>query len=191
LSNPHVSEVLTIGDSYKRRLRSFASWRRLFSGQADFKYHLNAAGLFKTLMFGRLGRAAEKDLIAKSIHNKDLTLPDQVPARLRALTKRGLKTLMVFSQKDAGLDYFRRLFGTAFDGLSAIPGVSFDVLPTAAHVISLDDFAAGALADCIGRWVEDTHLAPVAALTPARDHTGAADFAMPRLQLTGGFPRSG
>ena len=61
--------------------------------------------------------------------------------------------------------------------------MSFDVLPTAAHVISLDDVAAGALADIVARWVEDTNLAPRKIQSTARESLQSADSTLPPLQL--------
>jgi len=155
LTNPHVSEALTVSTSFKRRLLSKESWRKLITGEFHLGYHLAAARKLKTLILGRILHAEEKDLIATADLNRDLTLPDRIPERLVALAARGVRILLAFSQKDEGLGYFRTQYGKSFEKLSAVPGVSVEVLPTDAHVLSLDDSASGALAKFISRWASE------------------------------------
>ena len=42
LTNPHVSEALTVSASYKRKLLSKESWRKLLTGKLDLAAHLDA-----------------------------------------------------------------------------------------------------------------------------------------------------
>ncbi len=83
LTNAHVSDVLTVSAFYKRRLLSKESWRKLLTGKFHLAAHLAAVRRLKTLVLGRVFRADEKDLIATTSLNKDLTLPDRIPERLR------------------------------------------------------------------------------------------------------------
>src|SRR4051812_38154830 len=43
LTNPALSPGLTVLESYKNKLRSADSWRRLFAGKLDLSYHLKSA----------------------------------------------------------------------------------------------------------------------------------------------------
>ena len=71
-------------------------------------------------------RADEKDLIATTSLNKDLTLPDRIPERLRTLAERGVRILLAFSQNDEGLGYFREQYGKSFEKLREVPGVAVE-----------------------------------------------------------------
>jgi hypothetical protein len=101
-------------------------------------------------------RADESALIEKSgtALNRDLMLPANTGPRLEALARRGVRVLLVFSEKDPALGYFRKLYGRSFERLSQLPGMSVVVLPTSAHGPAADDSAAGAYADAIRSWVE-------------------------------------
>ena len=168
LTNPHVSEVLTVSASYKRKLLSKEAWRKLLTGRLDLAAHLAAVGRLKTLVLGRLLRADEKKLIATASLNRDLTLPDRIPERLRELADRGVRTLLGFSQNDEGLGYFRAQYGKSFERLREVPGVSVEVLSTDAHVLSLDDWATGALTEIVSRWATDSRFATRQGQCPRR-----------------------
>ena len=156
LANPPLSPVLTVLESYKNKLRSAASWRRLIAGKIDLSHHFKSAKRIKTLLFGRLVRADEKTLIAssKATVNRDLMMPDNVGPRLEALAERGVRVLLVFSDHDPGLGYFRKRYGKSFERLSRQPGMSVEVLSTAAHRLTLDDSASIGFADTMRRWAE-------------------------------------
>jgi hypothetical protein len=161
LSNPAMDPVFTTLASYKERLLSAASWRRLLSGKANPFFHLRSAKRIKTLIFGRLARTDEKNLIAESRaqFNGDLMMPDNVGPRLEALAERGVRVLLLFSESDIALGYFRRLYGRSFARLNEVPGMSAEVLSTPAHILTLDDAAAGAFSEAICRWAERERLA--------------------------------
>lgn len=156
LANPALSPVLTVLESYKYKLRSAASWRRLIAGKIDLAHHLKSAKRIKTLLFGRLARTDEKTLIAssKATVNRDLMMPDNIGPRLEALAERGVRVLLVFSDRDPGLGYFRKRYGKSFARLSQVPGMSVEVLSTAAHRLTLDDSASSGLTDTMRRWAE-------------------------------------
>jgi pimeloyl-ACP methyl ester carboxylesterase len=154
LSNPAMDPVFTTLQSYRQKLLSAASWQRLLAGRANPLFHLRSAKRIKTLLFGRLVRSNEKELIAQSgaQFKGDLMMPDNVGPRLEALAGRGVRILLVFSESDIALGYFRRLYGRSFARLNAIPGMSAEVLSTPAHIFTLDDAAAGPFSDTICRW---------------------------------------
>jgi pimeloyl-ACP methyl ester carboxylesterase len=158
LVNPALNPVLTVLERYKNKLRSAASWRRLIAGKIDLSHHLKSAKRIKTLILGRLVRADEKTLIerSKATVNRDLMMPDNIGPRLEALAERGVRVLLVFSDQDAGLGYFRKRYGKSFTRLRQQPGMSVEVLSTAAHRLTLDDSAASGLADTMRRWAEST-----------------------------------
>lgn len=156
LANPALSPVLTVLESYKNKLLSAASWRRLVAGKIDLSHHFKSAKRIKTLLFGRLVRTDEKTLIAssKAAVNRDLMMPDNIGPRLEALARRGVRILLVFSDHDPGLGYFRKRYGKSFQRLSQEPGMSVEVLSTAAHRLTLDDSASKGFADTMRRWAE-------------------------------------
>jgi dienelactone hydrolase len=156
LANPALSPVLTVLESYKHKLLSAASWRRLIAGKIDLSHHFKSAKRVKSLLFGRLMRADEKTLIAssKAAVNRDLMMPDNIGPRLEALAARGVRVLLVFSDKDPGLGYFRKRYGKYFERLSRQPGMSVEVITTAAHRLTLDDSASSGLEDTMRRWAE-------------------------------------
>jgi hypothetical protein len=160
LSNPAMDPVFTTLESYKRKLLSAAAWRRLLAGKANPLFHLRSAKRIKTLFLGRLGRTDEKELIAKSgaRFKGDMMMPDNVGPRLEALTRSGLRVLLIFSENDIALGYFRKLYGRSFDGLNEVPGMSAEILSTPAHILTLDDSAAGAFSETICRWAERERL---------------------------------
>jgi hypothetical protein len=157
LANPALSPVLTVLESYKNKFRSAASWRRLIAGKIDLAHHLKSAKRIKALLFGRLVRTDEKTLIAtspKATVSRDLMMPDNIGPRLEALAKRGVRVLLVFSDHDPGLGYFRKRYGRSFQRLSQSPGMSVEVLTTAAHRLTLDDSASSGLEETMRRWAE-------------------------------------
>ena len=81
-------------------------------------------------------------------------MPDNIGPRLEALAERGVRVLLVFSDQDPGLGYFRKRYGKSFERLSQEPGMSVEVLSTAAHRLTLDDSAASGLTDTMRRWAE-------------------------------------
>lgn len=167
LSNPHVSQVFTVKETYKRKLLSLNSWKRVLTGRAGLRYHLNSARLLKMLLLGRLTRMDEKTLAEKTNDSGDLAFPDRIDDRLRGLAARGARIFMVFSETDAGLDYFRKLYGKQFERLQGVPRVSVEVLRTSEHVISLDDSAAKTFADAISHWAGSAGFQTGAAHAPA------------------------
>jgi hypothetical protein len=158
LANPALNPVLTVLERYKNKLRNAASWRRLITGKIDLAHHLKSAKRIKTLLLGRLVRADEKTLIesSKATVNRDLMMPDNIGPRLEALAERGVRVLLVFSDQDPGLGYFRKRYGKSFERLSQHPGMSVEVLSTDAHRLTLDDSAASGFADTMRRWAEST-----------------------------------
>jgi hypothetical protein len=160
LSNPAMDPVFTTLATYKQKLLSAASWRRLLTGKANPLFHVRSAKRIKTLFFGRVARVNEKQLIAESgaRFNGDLMMPDNAGARLEALGRRGVRVLLLFSEGDIALSYFRKLYGKSFEGLSGAPGISAEMLATPEHVLTRDDHAAGALSEAICRWAERERL---------------------------------
>ena len=132
---------------------SRATWRRLLRGEIHPLSHLRSVKHIMTLLLGRLLGADDKALIAKSgaQFTHDLMLPDNVCARLESLAARGVRVLLMFSEKDPALGYFRKVYGQTFERLN---GMSAEVLSTPAHVMTLDDAAAGIFADATCRWAE-------------------------------------
>ena len=159
MTNPHVSEVLTLSESYKHKLTNWVFWRRVLSGRADLARHLANIRWLKAFIIGRLRGADDKALIAEFTYNKDLTLPDRLDERLKALSSRGVNILIIFSQHDPSLLYFEKTFGKSFGRLRSVPTLSMEVLPTSSHVISQDDEAAGMVADIVARWAEAARFA--------------------------------
>lgn len=169
LSNPAMDPVFTTFESYKRKLLSAAAWRRLLAGKVSPLFHLRSAKRIKTLFLGRFTRTDEKELIAKSgaRFNGDMMMPDNVGPRLEALAGRGVRVLLIFSENDIALGYFRKLYGRSFDGLNEVPGMSAEVLPTPAHILTLDDSAAGVFSETVCRWAERALLVDRRAPRPA------------------------
>jgi len=156
LSNPHISPALTIRESYARRLLSPASWKQLLTGKANLGYHLPNVRLLAMSLFKRAARISEQALIDRSGHNQDATMPDRFDQRVRDLLRRGVKVLMAFSENDAGLTYFRKLYGQSFQRLKAMPGLSIKLLSTETHIPSHDAAAASALVSMVDRWAHDS-----------------------------------
>ena len=159
MTNPHVSEVLTLSESYKHKLSNWVFWRRVLSGRADLARHLANIRWLKAFIIGRLRGADDKALIAEFTYNKDFTLPDRLDERLKALSSRGVNILIIFSQHDPSLLYFEKTFGKSFGRLRSVSTLSMDVLPTSSHLISDDDEAASMVADIIARWAEAARFA--------------------------------
>jgi hypothetical protein len=178
LSNPAMDPVFTTLETYKKKLLSAAAWRRLLAGKANPLFHLRSAQRIKTLLFGRLARADEKALIAQSgaRFTGHLMMPDNVGPRLEALARRGVRVLLILSESDIALGYFRKLYGRAFEGLKRISGMSAVILPTPAHVLTLDDSAAGALSAAICSWAEQERLVD-------RSVPPSSDFSRPSAAL--------
>jgi hypothetical protein len=156
VTNPHVSEVLSVSSSYKRKLLSWQSWRHVLTGRATLARHVANIRWLKEHLLGRLWRRDEKSLIEKFIYNKDLTLPADIGGRLKDLAFRGVATLIIFSENDVSLDYFRQVFGKSLAELRRLPNVRVEVLSRTPHVISHDDEAAQMTVDFITHWAKRT-----------------------------------
>jgi hypothetical protein len=176
LSNPAMDPVFTTLETYKQKLLSAASWRRLLTGKANPFFHLRSARRIKTLFLGRLARTNEKELIAKSgaQFSGQLMMPDNVGPKLEALVKRGVRVLLIFSESNIALGYFRKLYGKTFEGLSKVPGMSTEILSTPAHILTLDDSAAEAFSETICRWAERERLVDRCAPRPADESLASA-----------------
>jgi hypothetical protein len=154
MSNPHVSEMLSLPSSYRRKLLSVASWRQVLAGKFTLARHLVNARRLKDIVVGRMKGLDEKSLIAKTHYNRDLTLPDDIGAKLAAFGARGMHTLLVFSHNDGSLDYFRAAFGRALDGLGNVAGLTTEVLQTDAHLVTIDEEAARLISASAAGWIE-------------------------------------
>lgn len=152
LSNPHVSEALTVGVGYRRKLTDAAAWRRLLAGRARLGHHLVSMRLLRRLLVGRLRRVREARIISAFPTSADFTMPANVVGRLETLGARGVHTLLLFAQTDPSLYYFEHVLGSPLDGLTAVPSVTAEVLPTTNHWIAKDDDASAVSAESIYRW---------------------------------------
>ena len=91
ISNPHVSEMLTFGSSYRRKLFSWRSWKKVLSGRADLKFHVSATRWLQKIFVGRLSGASDKDLADQFTLNKFTTLSPNFNDELVRLTSGGIK----------------------------------------------------------------------------------------------------
>lgn len=154
LSNPHVSELQSLPSTFRRKLLSIASWRRVLAGKVTLAQQLANARWWKEIVAARMRGLDEGALIAKTEYNKDLTMPEDIGGKLAALGARGVHTLVAFSRNDASLDYFRAAFGPDFAGLGKVEGLTIEELPTDAHLVTIDDEAARLIAEAAARWIE-------------------------------------
>jgi hypothetical protein len=146
--------MLSLPSSYRRKLLSVASWRQVLAGKFTLARHLVNARRLKDIVVGRMKGLDEKSLIAKTHYNRDLTLPDDIGAKLAAFGARGMHTLLVFSHNDGSLDYFRAAFGRALDGLGNVAGLTTEVLQTDAHLVTIDEEAARLISASAAGWIE-------------------------------------
>lgn len=109
-----------------RKLLSLGSWKTLLSGRSDVRTivrsvinHIRRQAVGKSQALGRrLGL------------NKEQSFAQQVMAQL---SRRGCRTLFLFSPGDEEIDGFAREFGAAGEGLRPFPGSSMKVLPRMDH----------------------------------------------------------
>ncbi len=169
LTNPHVSEVLSLAKLYRRRLLRTDSWRRLFTGGLALRRHLlNTRWLTKAFIAGLSG-ADEKQLVSMSTFANAMTMPSGIGEKLKQLGERGARTLIIFSRDDVSLEYFRGEYGESFEGLKSVPRLTLEVIDQTEHEIYRDDTAVGVVTDLLSRWVAD------ARFTQSREQVSAGD----------------
>ncbi len=151
ISNPHVSEFLSLGVSYRRRLLSIESWRRLVTGNADLKVHLSNTRWIRAFALRAVGRPSPA---VKETYDKDLVVPINITEGLHALEDRGVRTLLMFSKADRSLDYFRKAFGKDLGGLAAFPRLTPVLLPLTAHLVTERDEDAITISGFFSDWIE-------------------------------------
>jgi hypothetical protein len=154
LANPHVSDLLSLPSVYRRKLLSFATWRQVLAGKVTLTRHLINALRMKDIIVGRMKGLDERTLIAKAQYHKGLTLPDDIRGKLSALGARGAHTHLVFARNDASLDYFRSAFGQSLTGLAGVENLTTEVLPTDAHLVTVDEEAARLITAAAVRWTQ-------------------------------------
>lgn len=154
LANPHVNEMLTVGEGYRRRLLSARTWRKILTGQINFARHLYNLKWIGQGVAARLRGEADEVRATRFSLTRDVTLPADLLPQLERLLQRQVQTLIVFSDNDDALFYFQKHFGESFEKLQGLPGLTIERVPTEQHVIARDDAAASVMRDTIHRWAQ-------------------------------------
>ena len=146
LTNPYIGAAATSAIPLKLRKHLFQrrSWLRLLSGSMKL---LRGA----THRIGSRGEADRQRVTAT--YHKDMALPGDFDRCLKALsTDRPMQTLLVFSQTELSLHYFRRHYRRTIDELVAAGKLHLEVLPFDNHDLSARDDSALGLNNLITEW---------------------------------------
>jgi hypothetical protein len=151
LTNPYVSKRLTSGLMFKLRwhLLRRRSWLRLLRGKMNLQPAVQA--LIGDRNPPELEDTAPPDL------KQDIALPPDFDRRLDGLMQgRRMPVLLVFSENEASLEYFRRFYRGTLRSLVARGSLRFEVIDTQVHDFSARDDSALRLNNIVADWVGKT-----------------------------------
>ena len=115
-------------DFYKGQALRLDTWKRLLRGE------IAVAGIAQAVL-GRVGNAlkARLDVLASRLAlTKDADM-SRVRGWFRALSRRGVRILLVYSAEDGGLDELAHYMGAGGRLAAKLPGVSIEMLDGADH----------------------------------------------------------
>jgi hypothetical protein len=174
LTNPHVSEIQTLGTSFLRKPFKLLWWKKLLTGRSRLFRggKSNAMTKLKWLapilihkLKGTDAKSAAKTLLANYHHRGDIMLAPEFDEQLQSLVERGVKTLMVCTHTEAGLSYLRQTYGKTLIALQRSGSFLLEIVKRDSHVFSNDDIAAAQLNEVAAKWLEGfLSPAPAAAL---------------------------
>ena len=150
LTNPYVSKRLMSGLMFKLRwhVRRRRSWLRLLRGEMNLQPTMQA--------LARDGAPPDVQSTALDL-KQDMVLPPDFERRLESLLQeRRRSVLLVFSENQASLEYFRRFYRKTLRRLVAAGSLRFEVLDTQVHDFSARDDSALLLNDIVADWVGAT-----------------------------------
>ena len=107
---------------WQTALRNPKSWLRAVRGEANYAAIVRALVFQLRYRYARLKRAS-------SGMSRD-------PANFRSLAARGVRLLLVFSKGDAGLDYFREVYGEELRHLCSGGTMDLHVVPRSTHTFT-------------------------------------------------------
>ena len=105
-----TAELVRQPETYRNKLFSAQSWKRVFRGQINFRYVL---GTFSGRFSLTLGSALRN--IARRLH---IPLPNDLGWQLEAAGSRGVRLLFVFSRGEPGFDLLKLQAGVSLKRLS-------------------------------------------------------------------------
>jgi hypothetical protein len=150
LTNPHISKAITTGLLFKLRWHSrrWRSWLRLLRGQMRLR---PAAGA----QFQAGDRAEDLRRVRWQGLTNDILLPSDFDRRFEQLLHaRSMQALLVFSEPEAGLEYFRRNYGQTLRRLVAAGRLRYEVVNTPVHDFSHAEDAARRINEIVAAWAE-------------------------------------
>jgi hypothetical protein len=107
---------------WQTALRNPKSWLRAVRGEANY------AAIVRALVFQLRYRYARPKRASSGMSHD--------PANFRSLAERGVRLLLVFSKSDAGLDYFREVYGEELRHLCSGGTMDLHVIPRSTHTFT-------------------------------------------------------
>ena len=151
LTNPYVSKRLTSGFVFRLRWHALRrrSWSRLLRGKMNLRPTIQ--------VLNRDENPADLQSTTALDLKQDMVLPVDFDRRLETLLQeRRMPMLLVFSENEAGLEYFKRSYRKTLRRLVAEGGLRFEVIDTQVHDFSARDDSALRLNDLVADWVGTT-----------------------------------
>jgi hypothetical protein len=159
LTNPYVSKRLTSGLGFKLRwhLLRRRSWSRLLRGKMNLRSPRAPNSGSAMQAHSSDGNPPDVQGTSPPDLNQDIMLPPDFDRRLEILSReRGMPVLLVFSENEAGLEYFRRFYRKTLRRLIAAGSLRLEVIDTQVHDFSARDDSALRLNDVVADWVGTT-----------------------------------
>jgi hypothetical protein len=158
LVNPNISDKLSFWPMIRSRASSWTSWRNVITGRTKIGPYLRKlfliihAAIFKS-------NPKRRDLDPVALVG-DTTLPVNLDDALNSLSERGVKLLVICSENDPSLYFFRNNYGRDLSGLKSDPNISIEVLATAPHVFSEDQEVTARFENIVFHWAQRENIVP-------------------------------
>jgi len=121
-----TAELVRQPSVYRNKMVSPAVWKRLLTGQIDFRYILGTyAGRFSLVFESKLRNMARR---------LGLRLPNDLGSQLEAIGARGIRMIFVFSRGEPGIELLKLQGGTSLRRLSE--RCRIHIIDNADHVFS-------------------------------------------------------
>ncbi|MBN1238255.1 MAG: hypothetical protein JXB36_07120 [Gammaproteobacteria bacterium] len=188
MSNPHVNFAQVLGGSIGKRLFRVRTWRNALGGRTALRRAARALGAAVAASLRKAADDPARLVRPAGTFDPLRGLPDDVIARLRALSDRGVSILIACAEGDDSFHYLSRCHGRALEALQQSGRVTFERVAAQAHVFSTDDAAAELLNDAVSQWIERV-VAPAIARTlrPAVPMPGTVRYPFPEVGRDAGL----
>lgn len=153
LTNPYVSQIQVLSTSFWGKLFRKQTLIRVLTGRTRI-----SVKVLKAVLVNRLRRKAGKGAVTSPSdayeYRGDLSLPANFGEKLKSLSERGIKTLLVCSAAEDGWQYLKKTYREEFDILQAQGNLRLAEVNGDTHVFAESDAAADRLNEAIATWSE-------------------------------------